>query len=267
MIQRIPNLITLLAILFVTSVIHAEDEDAKPNFKNFEPPADAKRLDKKAAVWLDAKKKQIIVDGEVSLTKGTLEMFACSKGTKEHESVVAVYSSAQIIHAGLLAIGAKQGKPVQFQPHYTRATGQIIDVTVQWFDKEGKLQSKPASEWVRYVKTKKTLDFPWVFAGSGFWVDKRGESHYQADSGDLICVSNFPTAMLDLPVESSQGNDGLLFETNVKAVPERGTPVRLILHPRPPKKGDPVKTTKPNNTNEVDPFEKKETNEEKPTEG
>ncbi len=41
-----------------------------------------------------------------------------------------------------------------------------------------------------------------MFGGSGFWVNKEtGEKHYMAKSGDFICVSNFPTAMLDLPVE------------------------------------------------------------------
>lgn len=247
-----------LVVALVAAPLFADDEEKKPAFKKFEPPAEAKRLDKTASVWLDTKKKQVIVDGAVSLTKGQLEMFACTKNTKEHESIVAVYTPASIVHAGLLAIGAKQGEPVQFQPHYSRATGGIIDITVQWYNEKGELKSQPAREWVRYAKTKKPLDFDWVFAGSGFWTDKRGVTHYQADSGDFICVSNFPTATLDLPIESSQANEGLLFEVNTDAVPVRGTPVRLILEPRPPKKGDPVKVTEPGKTNNVDPFEKKD---------
>ena len=38
-----------------------------------------------------------------------------------------------------------------------------------------------------------------------------GEKYYQADGGDFICVSNFPTALLDLPIASTQTNDSLLF--------------------------------------------------------
>jgi hypothetical protein len=69
-----------------------------------------------------------------------------------------------------------------------------------------------------------------VFAGSGFWTDPaNGERFYQGDGGDLICVSNFPSATLDLPVPSSQANDSLPFEAFTESIPPRGTPVRLIL--------------------------------------
>ncbi|MFM1904766.1 MAG: hypothetical protein RLZZ440_2666, partial [Planctomycetota bacterium] len=68
-----------------------------------------------------------------------------------------------------------------------------------------------------------------VFAGSGFWRDPAdGKDHYQADGGDMICVSNFPTAMLDLPIESSESNEALLFEAFVGRVPPRGTAVELV---------------------------------------
>ena len=79
----------------------------------------------------------------------------------------------------------------------------------------------------------------WVFAGSGFWTDERtGKRYYQAEAGDFICVSNFSTAMLDIPVESSQDNAELLFVANTKAIPPLGTPVRLVLTPKLEKKGE-----------------------------
>ena len=77
------------------------------------------------------------------------------------------------------------------------------------------------------------MEFDWVFAGSGFWKDEdTGESHYQADGGDFICVSNFPTAMLDLPVPSSQSNDALNFTAFTANIPPKGTKVRMVLRPR-----------------------------------
>ena len=61
----------------------------------------------------------------------------------------------------------------------------------------------------------------WVFAGSRFWVNERtGERIYTAESGDLICVSNFDTAVLDLPIESSGANEGLLFEAFTERIPQ-----------------------------------------------
>ena len=207
--------------------------EEKPADHKFGDPPGAKRLDPKAAVWFDVEKKLVIADGYVCLREGQLEMFACLKGTKEHESVVAIDGKAYYIHAGLLAIGAKAGTPVQFDPMYKAATGTEIEITVLWVDKDGKKQQALAQQWIRQAETKKILSFPWVFAGSGFWFDETtGREHYQAEGGDVICVSNFPSATLDLPVESSQGNMELLFEVNTAVVPPLKTPIRLILRPK-----------------------------------
>jgi hypothetical protein len=72
-----------------------------------------------------------------------------------------------------------------------------------------------------------------VFAGSGFWTDPNtGQRHYQAESGDLICVSNFSSATLDLTIQSSANNDALSFEAFTERIPPKGTPVTLVLTPQ-----------------------------------
>ena len=155
------------------------------------------------------KNARCMVDGYVSLREGYLEMFACIVGTKEHESVVAVKTKAQTVHAALLAVGAKQGTPVQWVPSSKPATGTEIDVEVHWLDDKGKWKKAKAQDWIRDIETKKPMTQPWVFAGSGFWKDhETGKEFYMAESGDFICVSNFTTAMLDVPIESSQSNEG-----------------------------------------------------------
>ena len=157
-------------------------------------------------------------------------MFACPKGTKEHESVVSVNALAQTVHAALLAIGAKSGKPAQYDPEYKPASGDVIQVTVLWEDEQGKPHNIQAQQWIRQVKTKKPMSHQWVFAGSGFWKDEdTGREHYLAESGELICVSNFSTATMDVNVESSQSNAGLLFEAWTERIPPLGAPVRLVL--------------------------------------
>ncbi|QDT42824.1 hypothetical protein Pan241w_29130 [Gimesia alba] len=69
----------------------------------------------------------------------------------------------------------------------------------------------------------------WIFAGSGFSVDEMtGEKYYHAESGDLICVANFPTAIIDVNIASSSTGEGnLLFEANQDKIPPRGTPVTI----------------------------------------
>jgi len=199
-------------------------------------PPGLTRLAKDYDVWMDVKRKLVVVDGKICLRRGPLEMFACPKGTKEHEAIVAVNSPASFVHTGLLAVGTEKGSPVQFRPEYVPASGTTIDVWVLWKDEEGKNHKVRAQEWIKNEETGKAMTFDWVFGGSGFWRNEEtGEQHYQADGGDFICVSNFSTATLDLPVKSSQANDALLFSAFTERIPPKGTDVRLVLVPRIPR--------------------------------
>lgn len=221
----------------------AGDKPAKPP-KKLPPPAGAKPLPGSKTVWVDRQKHKVYVDGAVSLRRGVLEMFACPKGTKEHESVVALDSKAYLIHTALLAVGAKSGTPVKFVEEYIAPTGDVIDVSVEWLDPAGKKHTVNAKEWVRDVKTGKPMTFDWVFAGSGFWKDDQtGRNIYMAEGGDLICVANFSTAMLDVAAESTQANDGLMFEAFTEHVPALGTPIRVVLTPKKAEKA--AAATKP----------------------
>jgi hypothetical protein len=191
------------------------------------------KLSKTNDVWLDKERKAVVVDGQVCLREGQLEMFACPKGTKEHESIVSLMCKAEEVHAGLLAAGAKPGTTVSFSPEYKAATGQIVDVYVLWKDADGGKHQARAQDWIKDIKQQKAMRHDWVFAGSKFWKDEEtGKERYTANDGDLICVSNFPTATLDLPVESSQADSDLLFQAFTDHIPPRGTKVRVVLIPR-----------------------------------
>jgi hypothetical protein len=197
-----------------------------------DPPPNAKQLDPKQPVWIDEARTCVMVDGKVVLREGVLEMFACPAGTKEHEAVVAVDTKAYLVHTGLLLVGAEEGSPVRFQPEYKPPTGTEIEVRIEW-TADGKPQKARAQDWVRNADTKKAMDLPFVFAGSGFWTDPdSGKQHYLADAGDFICVSNFGSAMLDVPAPSSASNTELWFEPFTERIPEVGTEVRLVLTPK-----------------------------------
>lgn len=194
-----------------------------------DPHPDLTRLSPTEQVWLDREGNQVVVGGAIALQRGQIEFFACPRRTKEHESVVAVDASSRLVHAGLLAIGLEAGTPVQFAPEYRAARGPRVRVEVRWTDEQGASQRIDAQEWIRDTRTGKAMAADWVFAGSSFWKDEAtGEQYYQADGGDLVCVSNFPTATLDLTISSSQSNEALLFEVFDSRVPPRGTPVELI---------------------------------------
>lgn len=218
----------------------ADTSGAAPADGQTAPAPDANglvKISKKHPVWIDTKRKAVVMDGEVCLREGQLEMFACPKGTKEHESIVAIDCLPEEVHAGLLAVGAKPGRPVKFDPEYSPATGQIIDVFLLWKDADGTTKQGRAQDWIKHTKTGKSMESDFVFAGSGFWTDEEtGKRYYQANGGDFICVSNFPTAMLDLPVKSSQANADLLFNADTEKIPKKGTKVRVVLVPRAERK-------------------------------
>ncbi|MBN2291023.1 MAG: hypothetical protein JXM70_01280 [Pirellulales bacterium] len=195
-------------------------------------------LDKVKPIWLDKPGKRLIMVGEVCQREAPLEMFVCLWRTKEHEAVLTARVPAKAAHAGLLALGAKVGKPVQFVPKYVPASGSVIDIDVIWKDAGGKIRKQRGQDWIRNFRTKKPMEFDWVFGGSGLWTNKKtGQTHYQAESGDFICVSNFSTAMLDLPVKSTDSNEGLMFEALTENIPPLGTPVTIVLKPRLDKSG------------------------------
>ena len=139
-------------------------------------------------VWIDAKKKQVLVDGYVSLNEGLLEMFACPSGTKEHESVVAVYSSAQMVHAGLLAVGAKVGHPVKWDPKFEPPAGTEIDIEVRWIDASGKWQTLPAQQWLTDTQYQKTDDSPLGLCRQWFLERRKRRPRILSRRGRRTCL-------------------------------------------------------------------------------
>jgi hypothetical protein len=248
-----------------SSLSRREQEEQAKSTPYLPAPENGKRLSEKGRAWIDRDKGEVYVDGRISLRKGLLEMFACPPNTKEHESIVSVQSEAFVIHAGLLAVGAETGTPVVFTPEYKPPTGTKVEIDVIWKDKEGKEQKVRAQDWIRDARTKKAMELPWVFAGSGFWKNEElGTSGYLAEDGDLVCVANFSTAMLDVPAEMTNDNSGLLFEAWTERIPPLGWPVRLVFRPvldddakkGDEKKNEPAKTepaTKPETKPEAKP--------------
>jgi len=181
---------------------------------------DRKSTDQKSVVFL----------ADVCLREGPLEFFACTKNTKEHESILATRAKPSLIHVGLLATGAETGTPVQFTPKFVPATGPRIDITIRWLGNDGKRQEAKAEEWIQEMKSKKQMDTYWVFSGSLFQRLESGKNQYLADvTGEIIGVSNFPTVVLDVPIASTSNNEELFFQAFTEKIPPEGTKVTVIL--------------------------------------
>ena len=190
-------------------------------------------IGKNVFLEIDGTKKRVLVMSKVCLREGQLEQLLTRKQTKEHEAVLTADLDAKSIHTALLLAGAEAGSPVRFLPKLTPPTGTVIKITVE-YEEKGKTIRRPAQEWIRDIKTKKQLEHDWVFAGSAIFRNPNEPDapvEYLANSGDIICVANFDTALLDLPIDSSKDNGLLAFEAQTDRIPALETPVTIILEP------------------------------------
>ena len=182
-------------------------------------------------LWADPTNKQVIIRGFICLNKGGLEMFACPRNTKEHESIVSAHAQSSEVHAALVALGFDPGSTVQWQPEYKAATGPTVAVEVRWME-GGVITQRNAREMVRNFHTEELLQTDWVFGGSQLVHDPAsGEDIYYGNGGELLCLSNFATATLDLPIKSSAEAEQLLYGAVTESIPPLNTKVYLVLSP------------------------------------
>lgn len=213
----------------VSKEISEEPRDLGPPL--VDNPEDLIHSKPKEPVWIDPKNKQVVLQGEVCKAGYPLEFFA-TYSNRSYEAVVSVNATPSVVHACLLVVGAVAGHPARFQPEFVPPTGTEVAIEVRWKDDKGNVQSVPAQQWIRNIKTKKALDSNWVFAGSQFLIDETTKKeYYQADSGELICVLSLPNAMLDLPILSYGALDARQFEAFEEHLPPSGTPVTILLKP------------------------------------
>ena len=235
--HRLPPLaaLALTAFLAAGCTEGADSNDAPPP-RERDKVTEAKQVlvGRNVHLEVQGKARRVLVSGAICLREGQLEQFLTRKGTKEHEAIVAADVDARDIHKALLLAGAAEGKPVQFRPAYKAATGQPVRITVRYQDK-GRLVTVPARSWVKNAKTGKDLDTDWVFAGSQLVNNPLdpGKKIYLANDGDVICVSNFETALLDLPIKSPKDNADLVYVAHTERIPPLETKVVVVLEPLP----------------------------------
>jgi hypothetical protein len=209
-------------------------------------------------------KRCVDLEGTICLDKGLLELIACTKGSKEHESIVAVSARAMHIHMGLLLLGANNGHPAMRKPVDEEKTrwvnvpprGDLIDVFLLTTNKDGKLIEKPISDFIvrasgrvdevdgavlvapnqaekRGGEEETRLPHTFIFAGSHLRDNGPGPRQYLADlSGDVISIASFGDELLCLPFHQTQENGALMWQIKPDTLPKVGTKITLRLRPR-----------------------------------
>ncbi|QDU18231.1 YdjY domain-containing protein [Urbifossiella limnaea] len=223
-----------------------------PRAKDAEPLPPYPKADPGSKVIEDPKLKGLVIEllpngtrrvgfvAEVCLREGPLEVFLCKQGTKEHEAVLRADFDAGKIHELLLLAGATPGTPAQFvdpktnEPKFKAATGTAVKILLT-YQKDKKVHTHPAQEWVWNSAKKRTLETAhWVFAGSQLLKNPdRPEAppFYAANSGEVIALSNFAYSMLEVPMEISKDDAQLNYEAKTDRIPPLFSRVWVVLEP------------------------------------
>jgi len=183
------------------------------------------------------------IEARTCLKEGMLELVACTKGTKEHESIVAVEAAARDIHAALLLLGAEAGRPAHSKSIGNSGTmwvpvppsGGKVDVFLVFKDEKfGKSFEKPISEFMVNEDGEIFPTHTFLFAGSELISDKEGGvPQYLADrSGNVMSITTFGDEVLCLPDIQSHDNAALNWNIAGSKLPEIGTQVTLRLRPQ-----------------------------------
>jgi hypothetical protein len=212
-------------------------------------------------IEINLKERCVDVAGVVCLENGVLELIACTKDTKEHESILVIEAKPSHVHTALLLFGAKPGNPAKRQSVGKEARrwvdlppqGGRIDVMLVFEDEKGKMVERPISDFIspsdayfargsdEDQKDGEEREFPthtFLFAGSILHQASEGSPKYLADTrGHLISIATFGDEVICLPGIHDHSNEKLLWQVNSEHLPKIGSNVTLRLRP----KVDPAK--------------------------
>jgi hypothetical protein len=242
------------------SVVPPRSDDARQPGGSPAPPdqkTESPSL-KLPGLTINSEARSVDIEATICLDEGALELVACTKGTKEHESILTVAARPIHIHTALLLVGAKNGNPAMRKPldeEFTRwvdlpPRGDLIDVFLEFKDSTGQLVERPISDFIvrrgdhseepgsPEAVARSRFPNTFIFAGSQISDAGTGQREYLADgSGHVISIGTFGDELLCLPDVHSHDNGALLWHIDPTHLPKLGTKVTLRLrlknHPTP----------------------------------
>lgn len=248
-------LISVFAVFVFFGVSMEGRAEKEPVKEDVKLEAALKNL-KLPGVKINVKERCVDVDSVICLKEGVLEFVACTKNSKEHESLIAIEALPKHVHTALLLIGAKAGSPATRKPVNEEKTrwisvppsGGQVDVFLVIDDGEGKVVERPISDFLEKADEfeeaqdkKKTVDengkkFPtqtFLFAGSRLHGKGDTPRTYLADvSGSVISLATFGDELLCLPGINAHTTGALMWQVNPKNTPPIGTKMMLRLRPK-----------------------------------
>ncbi len=180
--------------------------------------------------WPD---REVEVAGVVVLREGMLELFACSPGTREHESIVRISARPTHVYQALGLLGLEPGSPPRWDPEKERgfaATGPKLRLRVR-YQHDGRLHTDGIHKWMWDIMAGAPAPpTQWVFSGS--LRDDRGNLAVDYE-GTVVCVVDFQAGLISLPQSYSDSNEDLWLRPHADRIPPLGSPCVLLIQAVP----------------------------------
>ncbi|MCH7700316.1 MAG: hypothetical protein IID37_01395 [Planctomycetes bacterium] len=221
----------LLPVVILGSLLELVVNSPSTAFGDAQPgpegqPKAARIVEFAPGVRIDWPRHRVEIEGMVVLRDGPLELFACTQGTREHESIVVVRPRALHVYQAMGMLGLEPGEPSRYDEKTEKMippTGEALSVQVRV---DGQ-PTAPIEAWMWDIEHDRPLGVTnWVFCGSRSFDGGR----FGADlDGTVVCVVDFDTALIAPGASHSADNEALWLRARSDRIPERGTRCVILI--------------------------------------
>jgi hypothetical protein len=224
----LPGFSCLLLILFLITISANLSANSLPvSLPNDSSDASVTKISateyKIGSLLLNSERREVYIQGNVNMKKGMIELLACGRTGKLHESVLVLDLVPHELHVALLLLGLEPRGNLKYQGDPTTPEGDSVEIYVEW-NENGVTKKVRGEDMVYNLAGKKTMErTPWIFTGSRVM-----NGVYRADiEQSIVTTYHDPMTVLDNPLK--EGGDDTLYKVNEDLVPAKGTPVRLTI--------------------------------------
>jgi hypothetical protein len=186
---------------------------------------DTPKFIERGGVRFFIKEKRMEIDGKITITEGPIELLACSRGGKEHESIVSAPAKPSTVKFFATLMGLKEGTPDGTE----KQRGSPVEITVRW-KAGGKTVTRRADELIWNVIDKRPMkQTVWVFVGGRIARNPGATKKvFLPDmEGSIVTTWSDLNAVFKLPSKLAENDEA--FVARKENLPPQETPCTMII--------------------------------------
>lgn len=183
------------------------------------------------------KTREVELDAVVNMRQGLAELLLSTPEGKLHEAMLVVKGRPSDLYHALLRIGLVPGQAPNMAGAEKRPTGDLVDIWVEWREKDGWRQVRAEELLVNAATGKPLGRRGWVFVGSELLTEKDPTTgttlaYFMANAFGSVATASagyITSTVLDSTLRLGYGE----VVADAKPLPVEGTPVRIRVKPIP----------------------------------